>query len=129
MATFYLDLVNGNDANNGTSWALAWKTFTTGATAARIAPGDEIRIAKTADPTSIGNATWTSKSATVTLATAQTANIYLDGAWTAANSGTATTTTTRKEGTNASSITTSATTATATKYAYYATATLDFIIL
>jgi hypothetical protein len=32
----------------------AWKTITTGATAARIAPGDVIRIAKSLDPTSLG---------------------------------------------------------------------------
>ena len=126
MATFYLDFVNGTDANNGSSWALAWKTLNLGATAARIAPGDTIRIAKTADPTSIGNATWTNKSATVTLATAQTTNIYLDGAWTAANSATASATTSYyKQGANASLITTPAATLTGTKYAYYATGTLD----
>lgn len=60
MATYYIDFENGNDANNGSSWALAWKTFTTGATAARTAPGDEIRVAKSADPTSLGQtALWT----------------------------------------------------------------------
>lgn len=60
MAIFYLDYVNGNDANAGTSWALAWKTLTLGATAARIAPGDTIRIAKSPDPTSLGQTgTWT----------------------------------------------------------------------
>ncbi len=38
----------------------AWKTITTGATAARIAPGDVIRIAKSPDPTSLGqSALWT----------------------------------------------------------------------
>lgn len=125
MATFYLDFENGNDANTGIDWANAWKTLNNGATAARIAPNDVIRIAKTADPVSIGNATWTNKSATVTLAAAKTTNIYLDGAWTAANGGSATTTTTAKQGSNASSITTAATTATTTKYAYYATGTID----
>jgi hypothetical protein len=125
MATFYLDFENGDDADTGADWANAWKTLNNGATAARIAPGDEIRISKTADPTSIGNATWTSKSATVTLATAQTETLYLDGSWTLANSATVTTTTTRKQGSNAAQITTPASTATATKYAYYATGTLD----
>jgi hypothetical protein len=43
----------------GQSWADAWKTITSGATAARIAPGDIIRIAKSPAPSSIGNATWT----------------------------------------------------------------------
>lgn len=119
MATYYLDFVNGNDANTGADWANAWKTLNNGATAARIAPGDEIRIAKSADPTSIGNATWTNLSTTVTLASAQTTSIYLDGAWTLANSATSTTTTTRKEGNNAAQITTPASTATSTKYAYY----------
>lgn len=54
MAIFYIDFVNGNDDNDGSSWALAWKSLTNGATAARIAPGDEIRIAKSPDPTSLG---------------------------------------------------------------------------
>lgn len=60
MAIFYIDLVNGSDAAAGTSWGTAWKTFTSGATAARIAPGDEIRVAQTSAPTSVGTATWTS---------------------------------------------------------------------
>lgn len=59
MATYYIDFENGNDANAGTSFATRWKTITNGATAARIAPGDEIRIMASPDPTSIGNATWT----------------------------------------------------------------------
>lgn len=50
MAIYYVDLYNGNDSNDGLSWATAWKTITTGATTARIAPGDEIRISKTPDP-------------------------------------------------------------------------------
>lgn len=60
MATFYIDLVNGSDAAAGTSWATAWKTFTSGATAARLTPGDEVRVAETAAPSSVGTATWTS---------------------------------------------------------------------
>ena len=59
MAIYYVDYVNGNDANNGTSWAQAWKSLTTGATAARTAPGDEIRVAKTTDPDTLaGGANW-----------------------------------------------------------------------
>jgi len=105
MATFYLDYVNGNDSNDGSSWALAWKTITSGATAARIAPGDVIRIAKSPAPTSIGNATWTNLSKTVTLATAQTANIEMcESAWTASTNVTATASTTRKEGSYAASL-------------------------
>ena len=77
MSTFYLDYENGNDSNDGSTWDLSWKTLTTGASAARIAPGDIIKIAKSQDPYSIGNATWTYNSAIVTLATAHTANIDL----------------------------------------------------
>lgn len=59
MTTFYLDTVNGNDANDGTSWALAWKTLSGGATAARIGPNDTIRMAKSPDPISTGQtAVW-----------------------------------------------------------------------
>ncbi len=43
----------------GSSWADAWKTLTTGVTAARIAPTDTVRIAKSPDPTLVGNAKWT----------------------------------------------------------------------
>jgi hypothetical protein len=53
MSTFYLDYENGNDSNDGSNWANAWKTITSGATAARIAPADVIRIAKSPAPTSI----------------------------------------------------------------------------
>jgi hypothetical protein len=122
MATFYLDLANGNDASAGTSWGTAWKTFSNGPTAARIAPGDTIRVAKTSDPVSIGNATWTSRSATVTLATAQTATIdNCETSWTAANSGTAVRQTTSpvKQGTYWMALQTPASTLTATKYAYF----------
>lgn len=77
MALFHIDPVNGNDANTGLSWAQAWKTFTNGATAARIAPGDDIKVAKTADPTSIGTATWTDGKIgnSITFATAPTKQI------------------------------------------------------
>jgi hypothetical protein len=59
MTTFYLDFEGGNDANDGLTFANRWKTFTLGATAARIAPGDEIRVMASPDPTLVGNATWT----------------------------------------------------------------------
>jgi len=60
MATYYLDYDGGNDANDGTTFANRWKTWTSGATAARIAPGDTIRVMKSKDPTSLGiNGTWT----------------------------------------------------------------------
>ena len=62
MATYYLDFEGGNDTNNGTSFANRWKSLTSGATAARIAPGDEIRIMGSPEPTSLGqNGIWTSQ--------------------------------------------------------------------
>lgn len=61
MATFYLDPEGGNDANDGTSFANRWKTITNGATAARIAPGDTVKIKGSPNPTSLGiTAKWTS---------------------------------------------------------------------
>jgi hypothetical protein len=59
MTIFYLDPVGGNDANNGESFANRWKTINGGPTAARVAPGDEIRFIESPAPTLIGNCTWT----------------------------------------------------------------------
>lgn len=123
MATYYMDYVNGSDSNDGSTWALAKKTIT-GFDA--LSEGDIVRIAKSPAPSSIGNATWTNLSKTVTLATAQTATITLcENAWTAANSATTGTTTTRKEGSYASKITAPASPTTDKLYAYFATGTLD----
>jgi hypothetical protein len=122
MATFYLDLENGNDANTGADWANAWKTITSGATAARIAPGDEIRIAKTPDPVSIGNATWTKQSQTVNIASGVvlTLDTFDTSTYTAANSATVSriSTVPIKQGTFYLQVVTPASTATNTKYAY-----------
>lgn len=106
MATLYVDFTNGNDANNGTSFANRVKTITSGITAARTAPGDVIRMMKSEDPVSLGiSATWTNKSNTVTLASALTATIDMcESSWTAATNVTCTTSTTRKEGSNSASI-------------------------
>ena len=38
MADLFLDFENGNNANNGTSFANRFKDFVNGATAARTAP-------------------------------------------------------------------------------------------
>lgn len=83
----------------------AWKTITSGATAARITAGDIIRIAKSGAPTSMGDAEWHNYGAQVNLDSAQTANVDMcETAWTAAVGGDATVTrtpvgTTAKEGT------------------------------
>ncbi|MFZ3032254.1 MAG: hypothetical protein WA082_04415 [Candidatus Moraniibacteriota bacterium] len=103
---FYLDYVGGSDAASGADWANAWKTLTLGATAARIAPGDVIRIAKSPAPTSLGmTAAWTDLSRTVTLNSALTAVIEdCEDAWVASANVTCTTSATNKEGTNSASI-------------------------
>lgn len=75
MAVFYCDYEGGNDANAGTSFALRWKTITSGATAARIAPGDTIRIMGSPDPTSTGqNGQWTDGPLKATQAIASSTN-------------------------------------------------------
>lgn len=122
MATFYLDPENGNDANDGTTFANRWKTITSGATAARIAPGDTIRIIASPDATSLGqSASWTDGSPTVTLTTAVTATLH-DGetAWTAsANVTCGTSTVNYRAGTKAATFT-PATAFTTGKLAYAA---------
>jgi hypothetical protein len=101
MANLFLDFTNGNDGNDGTTFANRFRTITNGATAARIAPPDVVRIMKSEDPVSLGiNATFTNKSDTVTLASALTQTIHdCNASWTAASANvTMTTSTTRKEG-------------------------------
>lgn len=106
MPTYFIDTELGNDALDGLSFANRWKTLTNGATAARIAPGDTIRIKASPYPTSLGQtATWTNKSRVVTLTSAVTANISTcETAWTQSANVTATASSTAKEGTNAASI-------------------------
>lgn len=59
MPTYFLDPVGGNDANDGLTFANRWRTIGGGPTAARVAPGDEIRFIESPAPTLIGNCTWT----------------------------------------------------------------------
>lgn len=85
----------------GSSWSDAWLTITSGPTAARIQPGDEIRVSGTPKVGTGVNATFTSGSATVTLASALTKNIQkadTTGDWTASANITKSTNSTRKIG-------------------------------
>jgi hypothetical protein len=78
MAIWYVDPVSGNDANAGTSWGAAFKTFAAGPTAAHgVVAGDTIRCAKTADDVSVGTATWTNQKAanSITFASAITKTV------------------------------------------------------
>lgn len=125
MTVFYIDPDGGNDANAGTSFALRWKTLTNGATNARINAGDELRVMASPDPESVGNATWTYGSRTVTLAAAKTQTIHeCDAAWTASANVTATASSTCKVGTNSAQLAI-ATAFTTGKIAYVATGALD----
>ena len=87
----------------GADWADAWRTITLGATAARIQPGDKMKIAKTADPVSLGiNATWTDGSRAVTLASALSKKVEdAVSGWTAAANITTSTTAIRNLGATA----------------------------
>ncbi len=89
MAIRYLDLENGNDANDGTTFALRKKTL---AACTGLAYGDEVRVMTSPDPVSMGiNATFTLGSDVVTLASAVTATIdNCESAWTASANVTAT---------------------------------------
>ena len=55
MAIIYVDYENGNDSNNGTTFANRKKTLTSASGAASA--GDTIRVAKSPGPTSLGNGT------------------------------------------------------------------------
>ena len=55
MAIIYVDYENGNDSNDGTTFANRKKTITSASSGASA--GDVIRLAKSPDPTSLGNGT------------------------------------------------------------------------
>lgn len=106
MSVFYLDYDGGNDANDGLSFANRWKTINNGATAARIAPGDVIRIMASPDPTDTGiNGTFTNLSPNITLSSALNVLVTnCDTAWTASpNVTTAANTTTYRTATGSAS--------------------------
>lgn len=85
--------------HGGSSKADAWKTVQSGATAARIQPGDTIRIIASPDPVVIGDATWTDDSGEIVWTTPGV-NLVIDDcetAWTGATNVTASTNTTRRK--------------------------------
>ncbi|MFA6557647.1 MAG: hypothetical protein WCT03_14615, partial [Candidatus Obscuribacterales bacterium] len=104
MANKFVDLNGGNDANDGSTFALRKKTLSSAAAVA--AAGDTIRVMGRPS-TSSSTATWTKASALVTLAAAMNQLLYGDGAWTAAANVTATANTTAptpKQGSNSSKL-------------------------
>lgn len=123
MAIWYWDPVNGNDANDGTTFANRKKTLQS---LTAVAAGDSVRCIKSPDAVSTGiDATWTDGSNTVTLSSAQTQLIAsCDTNWTASANVSCATNTNRKEGTN-SQLTSIGTAFTTGKAAYFATGTLN----
>lgn len=95
MAIWYVDYVNGNNANDGKTWATAFKLIDGVTSAKGFVSGDFVRIAKSPDPTSLGQtAQWTDNSKVVTLSSPVTANLDLcEIAWTKAAASTSTTST------------------------------------
>ena len=100
MPTYFIDPVNGNDANDGLSFANRKRNISS--VAGSLVAGDNVRIIANPAPTNIGLCTWNSLS-TITLPAGETATLYNDGSW-AGSPATVTNTlntTTRKEGVNA----------------------------
>lgn len=103
--TRYLDMVGGNNSNDGSTFAL--RKLTLASACSGLTGGDTVRVIASPDPTSLSqSATFTNGSDTVTLTTAVTANIdTCEAAWTASANVTATAqSTTQREGTNAASL-------------------------
>lgn len=100
MTIRYVDFEGGNDANDGSSFALRKKTLSSATTG--LGGGDEVRVMASPDPVSMGvNGTWTDGGTSIALASAVTAEIDpCEVAWTAAaNVTTATDATWRATGT------------------------------
>lgn len=128
MPTYYLDYVNGDDANSGANFGLAKKTIN-GFTAAILAPGDIIHVAKSPDPTSLGQtATWNNISKTVTLTNPVTATVDMcESGWVAGSGVTRTYDTgVFKEGVTSLKLVTDASVTTARLLAYKTLASTDF---
>lgn len=90
----------------GSSWSDAWKTVGSGATAARIQSGDQIRFPKNAVTSAGADATFTSGSKTVTLSAALNKTVeHAVSGWTASTNITGSTNASRKYGATATVMT------------------------
>lgn len=110
--------------NDGSSWANAFKNIgssqiQTGIYNVALQPGDIVKVAKTPDPISIGNATWENRTKAIVLAAPLTQLIEagIGNTWTAVAPTTLGTSTIRKKGANCQQINIAATTGTG-KIAY-----------
>ena len=89
MTTRFVDLVGGNDANDGSTFVLRKKTVSSAMSG--LVAGDSVRVMASPSATEAQTATWTNGSNTVTLTTAATASITdCETAWTASANVTAT---------------------------------------
>jgi hypothetical protein len=102
MTIWYADLINGNDSNDGSTWALAKKHLYS-FTGAAVVAGDTVKLAKT--PNSLAYSltpTYTNTGQGIgTLSASVSCKLLLQdfgqtspGSWTAANSATVSTSTT-----------------------------------
>jgi hypothetical protein len=100
--TYYIDFDSGDDNANGAE-GTPWKTMTSGATAARIAPGDTIYMGKSPDPVLVdSSASWTHGSRTITLSAPLTQTVdNCENVWTASANVNPGTTDCRKQGSSA----------------------------
>jgi hypothetical protein len=105
MRTFFIDPVDGNDANNGLSFANRKRTISS--VSGSLTAGDNVRIIANTAPINIGSCTW-NQYGTITLPAGETAGLYNDGAWASPGTGvtiSAPSTTIRKEGVNSALLT------------------------
>lgn len=65
MANYFVDYENGDDGNSGVDWANAKKTLS--GCDDVVAAGDTVKIAKSPDPVSLGDASFTNNSDTIEL--------------------------------------------------------------
>lgn len=105
MATYHVDLINGDDANDGSTWALAWLTLTK--VYATAANGDTIKFAKNAITDTTVNAQWTYGSDNIVTASALTKIIdpAYGSTWTVSANVTGGSYTQRKLGSNCQQLT------------------------
>jgi len=105
MSIWYIDHEGGNDANTGASFAQRLKTISALTAAKGLVAGDTARVMASKDATSMGSATWTKSSRSVTLAAGLTAALSTcETAWTASADVTAATSGTRRQGANSCSL-------------------------
>ena len=117
MSTFYLDFENGNDANDGTTFAKRWKTITNGASG--VTNGDIVRLQESRTG-SLSGVTLTKDSSTVTLPAGNhklICNCEATTGWTAATGISLSALTQRRIGSAALAVT--STTFTTGKAAYF----------